>query len=337
MEEVVSGVYRLPLSLQADNQLFSSNASANAYLLRGRDGCLLVDTCWNTDRVRTSMKSQLAELGLGLTDITQVVFTHLHPDHCGLAGWIREFSPAPNAAHLEDIKFFGRQYANTAEETIQQEEHWFNRIGLPVREWKDLEEFTLESIRLVRFVKPETTLEDRDVIDFPPFRLRVVWTPGHAPGHICLYEPRLKLFIAGDHLVEMGTPPIDFSSSYPEDYNPLAMYMNSLRSLEAAFDKDLVLPAHGRPFPDLKSHVRRTMSIMEQKEARVMDLLDGRALTPFEVIRLPNPGKPWEEMHTTEKRRILVDTVSRLQALHLSGRIEQVLKDGVTSFRRLSS
>ena len=336
MEEIVPGVYRMVLPLKTDNSLFSSKATVNSYLLRGRDGCMLIDLGWNTREVLAALNMHFEELGLGWNDITRIVFTHLHPDHYGIAGRIREFCPAPHAAHREDVRFYGKEYSRTAEEITQDESRLLKRNGVPVEYWKGQIDFTLESLHLVRFLMPETLPEDGDVIDFPPFRLRVIWTPGHAPGQVCLYEPGLKLLFIGDHIVETNIPPIAFLPNYAEDFNPMALYTNSLRSLETGLDGAQVLPAHGRPFSDLKSHIRRIISTLEQRDARLIEVLGDQELNSFEVAKLVNRGKSWEDMQIIERRWLMVDTLSRLHSLYLSGRMERVFHDDVVSYRRSS-
>ncbi len=45
---------------------------------------------------------------------------------------------------------------------------------------------------------PEDFLEDGDVLKFGNTSLDILFTPGHAPGHICLYNKEKKILIAGD-------------------------------------------------------------------------------------------------------------------------------------------
>lgn len=41
-------------------------------------------------------------------------------------------------------------------------------------------------------------LSDGDILDFGGVSLEVIHTPGHTPGHICLYEPKKKILFAAD-------------------------------------------------------------------------------------------------------------------------------------------
>lgn len=61
----------------------------DAYLLAGGDSVALVDTGVATPAARRQLESALADHGLGFADVTDVVLTHWHIDHSGLAGAIQ--------------------------------------------------------------------------------------------------------------------------------------------------------------------------------------------------------------------------------------------------------
>src|SRR5205807_2299272 len=75
--------------------------------------------------------------------------------------------------------------------------------------------------------------------------LRVEWTPGHSPGHICLYENEDKLLFAGDHMLPELSPNIGLHPQSTPD--PLHEYLEGLERM-AAYGPRKIMPAHGRPF-----------------------------------------------------------------------------------------
>lgn len=87
------------------------------------------------------------------------------------------------------------------------------------------------------------TLADGDSIDLAgptAERWTVLHTPGHAPGHLCLFEERTRTLVAGDMVASVGTILIA-----PGD-GDMAVYLAQLGRL-AAMDARLALPAHGEP------------------------------------------------------------------------------------------
>ena len=86
--EIGPGIYQLKIPIP-DNPL----GHLNCYLIEGRGGWLMIDTRWYTAEALSSLQTGLGDLGLTLTDITTMVVTHVHPDHFGLAGKIKQVSP----------------------------------------------------------------------------------------------------------------------------------------------------------------------------------------------------------------------------------------------------
>lgn len=69
---------------------------------------------------------------------------------------------------------------------------------------------------------------------------RVLHTPGHAPGHVCLFEPRSRTVVVGDMVASVGTILIA-----PGD-GDMRLYLAQLDRL-GALDASVALPAHGDP------------------------------------------------------------------------------------------
>ena len=83
---------------------------------------------------------------------------------------------------------------------------------------------------------------DRELADGEEaFGLRAVFTPGHAPGHLCYLEPRTRTLLAGDMVAGEGTILIA-----PEDDGDMKQYLDSLARM-AALDAHVLVPAHGPP------------------------------------------------------------------------------------------
>ena len=71
---------------------------------------------------------------------------------------------------------------------------------------------------------PDWLLEGGEKIPVRGGTLEVVWTPGHSPGHVCLYSPEQRYLISGDHILESITPNIGWHPGT----DMLAQYLDSL-------------------------------------------------------------------------------------------------------------
>jgi glyoxylase-like metal-dependent hydrolase (beta-lactamase superfamily II) len=88
------------------------------------------------------------------------------------------------------------------------------------------------------------TLDDGARLDYGPRGLRAVFTPGHAPGHLCFVDEAAGAIVAGDMVASIGTIIVE-----PEDGGDMRIYLESLRRLRREVDAGAatLLPAHGPP------------------------------------------------------------------------------------------
>jgi glyoxylase-like metal-dependent hydrolase (beta-lactamase superfamily II) len=146
-------------------------------------------------------------------------------------------------------------------------------------------------------VKPTETVLEGDLIQMGDYRFQILHTPGHAPGHMSLYDPDRRILLAGDIVGEMV-------AWYTPSSGGAAQYLESLEKVEA-LDIDLILPAHGDVIQDSKKGIRKIRDGILEKDKGILEALQSGQKTFEELLNiffpLPTvqffPGIPILESH----------------------------------------
>jgi glyoxylase-like metal-dependent hydrolase (beta-lactamase superfamily II) len=167
------------------------------------------------------------------------------------------------------------------------------------------------------------------------FTFKVIWTPGHASGHICLYEPDKKIFISGDHILPTITPNISVHPQAIE--NPLGRYLNSLRELKQ-LEVELTLPGHGKPFTGFIKRIDEILQHHEQRNQEMLAELVNGTRTSYQVAQKVTWGiqGSWDSLPDFHKRAAILETLAHLEEMAASGRIDRLPGTGVIRFQRAS-
>ena len=105
VERVRPGLWSIPVPIP-DNPL----RYVLVYAFELDNGVAIVDAGWNTDDAWTALNNGLVEAGGSIKDVQAVLVTHIHPDHYGLAGRVREESGAWIGLHPDDAEMLEARY-----------------------------------------------------------------------------------------------------------------------------------------------------------------------------------------------------------------------------------
>ena len=332
MTEVIPGIHRFKLPLPAKR---FSTEYVNTYLVRGNNGYLLVDTGWNTSEAFASLQKQMAEIGIDFKDITQIVITHIHPDHYGLSGRLKQMSHAKLILHHLDKKLIKSRYINM-DKLLRQINQWLQSNGAPNNELDELRTASVRMSQFVATVSPDITLRDGEIITNGLFSFKALWTPGHSPGHICLYEPNRKILISGDHVLTTITPNVGLHPQSSE--NPLGDYINSLNRLKQ-LDVDLVLPGHEELFTDLRTRVDETLQHHEDRNLEILKSITADPKTAYQIAREISwkTGKGdagWQSLPPLHKRMAILEILAHLKTMVIDGRVDKSSRNGIIFYRQ---
>ncbi len=145
-------------------------------------------------------------------EIGRILVTHAHIDHVGAVGALAEEYACPVLMHAE------------AEPMLKQ---------LPTQAM-------MMGLRFGKVPSVDRHLEDEEVLEIGGLRLRSLYTPGHAPGHLALYVEGEGLVLSGDALFAGSVGRTDL---FGGDMEVLMRSINE--RLLTLPDETRVYPGHG--------------------------------------------------------------------------------------------
>ena len=169
--------------------------------------------------------------------VTHIILTHTHRDHCDIVPRLTEETGAPLFAfQFPVIKRYDGSGGKTGDTHFS----------------SDLE--------------PDHIIKDQDVIKGQGWNLKALYTPGHAPDHLCFSAVESGVLFSGDHVMSWNTSVIAPPEGSMSDY---------IRSLEKLMTRDEVtyFPGHGGRIENPKRLVKAYLVHRSWRESAIFDCI----------------------------------------------------------------
>jgi glyoxylase-like metal-dependent hydrolase (beta-lactamase superfamily II) len=291
------------------------------YVFETDRGPYIVDAGWNTDEAYDALDAGLKVAGASMSEVQGVLVTHIHPDHFGLAGRVREASGAWVALHPADARLIHDRY-DAPEELLERVGEMLRRVGAPSDEIGSLQTAAMPVRGLVDSHAPDVLLEDGEHPEVPGWDLTAIWTPGHSPGHLCFWEPMNRLMLSGDHVLPRITPNIPFHPQAGAD--PLGDFLSSLDKLDP-YDCDEVLPAHEHRFVGLQGRLEELRAHHDERFSEVIESIEEGVTTAWAIAQRMHWSRSWDQIEGFMRRAAVAECLSHLRTLERRGAVREIV------------
>jgi len=231
VERIVEGIYRIGIPLP-NNPL----KELNSYLIQGEDGDFLIDTGFRCQECSEALAAGLKELNTSV-DRINVLITHLHSDHSGLAA---QFAGTCRKIYMGETDFLileNELFGNGAKLRYQR----FQDEGFP-SELMDYAIHANPSVQMALDCVDERfcTVKNHEQIHIGAYTLEALFMPGHTPGHMMFWIEEEKIMFTGDHVLFDISPNITAWNGVEDS---LGNYLSSLQQAQR-YPVELALPGH---------------------------------------------------------------------------------------------
>jgi glyoxylase-like metal-dependent hydrolase (beta-lactamase superfamily II) len=326
--QIVTGVHQLRIPFPEGIDRFT-----NAYVVEGSRGSILVDCGWDSSEAIWAFREELRGERLSFEDINWVVVTHVHPDHLGLASKLRELCGAKIIMHRADAELVHSRYVDFRKLSEAMESMLLS-YGVPADEASEMRDASAWAAHYVTAVEPDIVVEDGDTVSNGTFQLDVLHTPGHTPGHICLYDSRKHRLFCGDVLQFDAIPHVGMDPQSGAD--PAGDYLESLEYIGQK-SVSFVFPGHGPVFNSLAIRTEEIVRLLESRQRQILAVLENGLKSAYEVTR----AMPWkvdgsdvkyDELSARERRAGVCEMAAWLKHLSNEGNVAALNQSGKTVY-----
>ncbi|MGH9927602.1 MAG: MBL fold metallo-hydrolase [Pyrinomonadaceae bacterium] len=213
----------------------------NCYLIHTSQELLVIDPGSPYEDEQEALAAGLEQLIAEGRTVREIVLTHVHPDHVSGVNALRK------------------------------------RLGehVSVAAHRLTAEPLADRVRVDRFIEDDEAIS---LAGSPQIVLRAMHTPGHARGHLCLYEQRTGTLISGDNIVGLGSVLID-----PPEGN-MRDYLRSLERMRVLPNLSVIFGGHGPAIANPYRKIDEYIAHRLDREQKILEAVRLGAATPKDVV-----------------------------------------------------
>lgn len=331
----IEGVYQIKIDVPFDVKYVCT------YLLKVDGRYVLIDAGFNFGNWDKLFFSALEDLNVDINEIDYCIISHDHLDHIGLMKKLKRKNPnirivmhyityetlkwESDDANIDQIEKLSKE---AADEVI--------KFGFSEEQGKKIFQFFASFRKFRTYCEPDDIVQDNDEINFNSNKLKVIWTPGHALGHICIFDTNKRFLFSGDHILSEITPHIgnflrtpSINEKYKEfDFNNiLDLYLKSLDRIDKLNPK-IIFPAHQKIIYNSHERISEIKKHHENRLQEISSLIKNDPMTPLKISQI-HFGENLDEMN---RYLAFSEVLGHLVYLEHQGRVTRIERDGKILF-----
>ncbi len=305
-ERVLPGLWRLRLPLP-----WPGVPHGNAWAVAAGSGIVLVDCGYHGPGSLAQLERALEMVNLRLEQVRLLVITHAHTDHWGEAATVVERAGCEMWMHPASAH--GRDRLDDPEAALARRVEVARQSGVSAATIERYAEQAKDMPSgLAAAIDADRELVDGVTIDTDLGTWTTYETPGHAPSHVCLYQPERRLLISGDHV--LGRISLYYDYGYTPD--PVGEFLGSLDRVDT-LDARLALSGHGKPFVDVHGHIEGNRELVNERLEATAAAVRGEPRTAVQLV----PEIYGQELSFENANWLITQTMSYLTHLQRDGRV----------------
>jgi glyoxylase-like metal-dependent hydrolase (beta-lactamase superfamily II) len=252
----------------------------NVYLFKG-EKITLIDT--GMKRTADILEKALGEHGIRFSDIKNIIVTHGHLDHYGAAKKIVKAGKAKVIAHAEDIVSIEKGQ----EVPLGRYTNFLKLTGIPLSIGIMLGLFFLIFRSMADNCRVDVVMRDGDEVELGKYRGKIIETPGHSKGSVCVFLEKERILFCGDTIIEHVTPNafmmLDEKEMLPVRLSQAEFYesLAKIKKLSPA----MIYSAHGKAVSDIDKIIDGYEKAFAERQEKILSIIRSGEKNVYRIAR----------------------------------------------------
>lgn len=266
----------------------------NGFLILA-DVPVLIDGGTSDDATWAEFNQDLASIGLKTSDIREVLVTHNHADHIGVASRLAAADKTLKV-HCHEYEWYMVGATDSYREELR------DILCSIIVTWgvpRDI--VMMMRSKIVQALRHGGGVPVEQLVAYPQGKFKVagleleaILCKGHTDGLVCLWWPERGFLFSNDQVLEDVTPnPTLYLKPRGNRLCGLKDYLDGMKAIENLPVK-LVMPGHGEVFTDLRAMIKRIHDSANKRRAKLLENLKSADAEPANILHLTQ--KVWGEM-----------------------------------------